>query len=124
MTLRLAEVLQVAGEPTRLRILNLLLQGSICVCDLEAILGLPQHMVSRHLAVLRHAGLVTDERQGQRVVYSLAAPSAPLQGLTQMLQGCSAEEVQLREDLDHLKRLLRNGECSLVTRTNRQEKTV
>jgi len=120
---RLDQLLKAAGEPTRLRILNLLRQGSICVCDLQAILGVPQPTVSRHLASLRHAGLVEDARDGTRVVYSLAPAATPQIRIIQVLveRGCACDEV-LQADLKRLKRLLRKGECSLVSTTNRKER--
>ena len=68
MPVKLDELMKAAGEPTRLRILNLLGQGSVCVCDMQSVLGIPQPTISRHLAVLRHAGLVKDDRQGTRMV--------------------------------------------------------
>jgi ArsR family transcriptional regulator len=112
----LADVLKAAGEPTRLRLLNLLRQGDICVCHLQAVLGLPQHTVSRHLAALRHAGLVVDERNGQRVIYSLArAATTQVQSLRELLDKSCDSEAVLRKDLTRLKQLLREGECSLVT---------
>lgn len=61
------------AEPNRLRILNLLLEQPYCVCELESLLGLPQSLLSRHLAYLRNADLVVDRRQGMRVQYSLAS---------------------------------------------------
>lgn len=120
---RLDQLLKAAGEPTRLRLLNLLRQGSICVCDLQAILGVPQSTVSRHLASLRHAGLVEDVRDGSRVVYSLALAATPQIRIVQILveRGCACDKV-LQADLKRLKRLLRKGECSLVSTTKRQEK--
>jgi ArsR family transcriptional regulator, arsenate/arsenite/antimonite-responsive transcriptional repressor len=60
------------ADPTRLRLLSLLLNEPACVCDLAATLGLPQPLVSRHLAYLRSAGLVHDRRSGTRVNYSVA----------------------------------------------------
>lgn len=120
----LHELLRAAGEPTRLRILNLLRQGSICVCDLQAVLRIPQPTTSRHLAMLRHAGLVVDERTKQRVVYSLAPVTTPqLQGLLELLNKCCGKENGLREDLLRLKGLLEQGECSVVQTTNYEEKT-
>lgn len=116
--MRLAETLRAAGEPTRLRLLNLLRQGDICVCDLQVVLGLPQHRVSRHLAALRHAGLVADRRDGQRVIYSLAPGATPqLRGLKSLLEDCGDKEQELREDRARLQRLLRKGKCSLVSLT-------
>jgi ArsR family transcriptional regulator len=56
----------------RLRCLMLLqLQGELCVCELTHALKLSQPMISRHLALLRDAGLVTDRREGQWIYYSL-----------------------------------------------------
>jgi len=120
----LADVLKAAGEPTRLRLLNLLRQGDICVCDLQAALGLPQHTVSRHLAALRHAGLVADHRDGQRVIYSLArAATTQVRSLRELLDKCCDSEAVLRNDVTRLKRLLREGECSLVKETPPEERT-
>src|SRR3990170_1000418 len=95
----LADVLKAAAEPTRLRLLNLLRQGDICVCDLQQVLDLPQPTVSRHLKELRQAGLVTDRRDGARVVYSLVAGTNPhIRSLYQLLDQCCPLEGQLRED--------------------------
>jgi ArsR family transcriptional regulator, arsenate/arsenite/antimonite-responsive transcriptional repressor len=62
------------ADPTRLRLLNLLAAGELCVCDLVEILGLPQPMVSRHLAYLRRAGLVEVTREARFAHYRLARP--------------------------------------------------
>lgn len=67
----LAEVYKAAGEPIRLRILALLAHGELCVCHLHGLLDAPQPTVSRHLAVLRHAGLVAARRDGSWVHYAL-----------------------------------------------------
>jgi ArsR family transcriptional regulator len=109
---KLAEILKVAGEPTRLRLLNLLRQGDICVCDLQAVTGLPQHTVSRHLAALRHAGLVVDERSGQRVLYSLASPTTqPIKALRRLLAECCPAEEALQADQARFQQVLKRGEC-------------
>lgn len=102
----LEEILKAASELTRLRILNLLRTGNICVCELQAILGIPQPTVSRHLAALRHAGLVEDSRQGTRVVYSLADPATPaVAALHELLARCAPHEAALKSDLDLLRRV-------------------
>ncbi|MHB9111163.1 MAG: ArsR/SmtB family transcription factor [Thermoleophilia bacterium] len=67
-----AQLFKALSDDTRLRILGLLLDGELCVCDLVAILGLPQSTVSRHLAYLRNSGLVSDSRQGVWMHYRLA----------------------------------------------------
>ena len=107
--IRLDEILKAAGEPTRLRILNLLRLGSICVCDLQAVLDVPQPTVSRHLAALRHAGLVIDSRVGPRVIYSLAPAATPqLKAVHQMLEKACPLEEELLPDLVRLKQLVQH----------------
>lgn len=67
----LAEVYKAASEPIRLRILAMLAHGELCVCHLHGALEAPQPTVSRHLGILRHAGLVRARRDGSWVHYSL-----------------------------------------------------
>lgn len=72
MTLTPAQLFQALSDSTRLRSLFLLAQeGELCVCELTYALDIIQPKVSRHLALLRDAGLVTDQRQGQWVYYRL-----------------------------------------------------
>lgn len=106
MSVKLDELMKAAGEPTRLRILNLLTRGSVCVCDMQSVLGIPQPTISRHLGVLRHAGLVMDDRQGTRMVYSLTNTETRFTAaLHWLLQEYSAHEEPLRADVDLLRRL-------------------
>lgn len=70
----LDELFKGFADPTRIRILNVLAAGELCVCDIHEILELPQPLVSRHLARLRNAGLVEVERNSQFAHYRLAAP--------------------------------------------------
>lgn len=60
------------ADPTRIRILNLLAAGELCVCDLVDLLALPQPAVSRHLAYLRAASLVAVTRDSNYAYYRLA----------------------------------------------------
>jgi ArsR family transcriptional regulator len=62
------------ADPTRIRILSLLVAGELCVCDLVDLLGLPQPTVSRHLAYLRRMGLVEATREWKFAHYRLAKP--------------------------------------------------
>lgn len=62
------------ADPTRIRVLNVLVAGELCVCDIVEILGLPQPAVSRHLAYLRRAGLVEATREWKFAHYRLAEP--------------------------------------------------
>jgi ArsR family transcriptional regulator, arsenate/arsenite/antimonite-responsive transcriptional repressor len=66
------------ADETRLRILNLLAAGELCVSDIVEILGLPQSTVSRHLAYLRRAGLVEATRELKFADYRLTRPGHPV----------------------------------------------
>ena len=72
MLRELEAALKAAGDPTRTRILKLLETGPLCVCQVQAVLGLAPSTVSKHLALLRTAGLVTDRRDGRWIHYALA----------------------------------------------------
>ncbi len=67
------------ADQTRLRIMVLLRDRELCVCQLEWALGLTQAKVSRHLTVLKNAGLVQDRREGIWIFYSLTSPKNELQ---------------------------------------------
>ncbi len=111
---RLDEILKAAADPTRLRLLNLLRLGSICVCDLQSVLGIPQPTVSRHLAALRHAGLVKDVRKGMRIVYSLTpAVSTEIDALHNLLDRCCPEDPVMREDFVRFRDAVATGKCRL-----------
>lgn len=62
------------ADANRLRIVALLMKGERCGCEIQVALGLTQPNVSRHLGYLKNAGLIADERRGQRVFYRLASP--------------------------------------------------
>ena len=65
------------ADRTRLRVLNLLAAGEVCVCYFVELLGESQPKVSRHLAYLRRAGLVHARRDGKWIHYSIARPADP-----------------------------------------------
>jgi len=66
------------ADGTRIRILNVLAAGELCVCDVVGLLRLPQPTISRHLAYLRRTGLVEGRRGWKFSHYRLAAPRHPL----------------------------------------------
>ncbi|OGS38624.1 MAG: hypothetical protein A2551_06355 [Elusimicrobia bacterium RIFOXYD2_FULL_34_30] len=66
----IAKLLKALSNDTRLSIMVLLNQKELCVCQIENLLNISQVKVSRHLTVLKHAGLVTDRRAGLWIYYS------------------------------------------------------
>ncbi|MGE5589166.1 MAG: ArsR/SmtB family transcription factor [Bacillota bacterium] len=77
--MRYEDAFKAAGDATRLRILKLIVESecSVCVCELVDALALPQYLVSKHLTVLRKAGLVEDQRQGTWVGYQPRSEAPP-----------------------------------------------
>jgi ArsR family transcriptional regulator len=88
------------ANPIRLRLLNLLQDHEeICVCDLCEALGEPQPKVSRHLAILRSAGLAEVRSQGKWKFYGLAEPRTPLhRTLLRCVRNCFGELTELSAD--------------------------
>lgn len=68
----LAEIFKVFGDSTRIKILCVLFEGEMCVCDMAELLGVSQSAVSHQLRVLKQARLVKFRREGKIVYYSLA----------------------------------------------------
>lgn len=86
------------ADPTRLRILNTLMQGECCVSELVESTGLEQPCVSRHLILLRREGILSRRAEGNRAYYSIEdATVARLFGLV-----CSGLSDRLSENLDAL----------------------
>ena len=71
----LQRVFKIFADPTRVRILALLQREELAVQELMAVLGMAQSRVSRHLAILREAGLLEDRRDGTYVFYRFLAPA-------------------------------------------------
>ncbi len=63
-------VLKAVADKNRMRILKMLEKKSMCVCELAAVLDIKQPSVSKHLGILKNAGLIEDERSGQWIEYS------------------------------------------------------
>lgn len=107
------------SDTTRLRIMNLLLQGELCVCDLQRILEGSQPTVSRHLNYLKHSGLVLDRRDGLRVFYRVVkGGDADLKALHQFLRRVFKGKRVLEDDRAELQRSLARGACAKPTPTH------
>ena len=69
-----ANIIKAMSHPTRLFIVDKLSQGRHCVCDLTEMIGDDISTISKHLSILKNAGIVTDEKRGTQVFYSLRVP--------------------------------------------------
>ncbi len=69
-----ATIIKAMAHPSRLMMIDALAEGERCVCDLQQLVGADLSTVSKHLLVLKNAGVVADDKRGKRVFYSLKVP--------------------------------------------------
>jgi len=102
---RLLKTLKALADPTRLRIILLLLERDLCVCELTYILKMSQSRVSHQLRILRDAGLAEDKRDGKWMIYGLPRGARgrlrPLLGLSDRDE--AAKSAGAIRDLDNLR---------------------
>ncbi|MPM23137.1 Arsenic resistance transcriptional regulator ArsR2 [bioreactor metagenome] len=67
----MTDIFKALSDETRLRILSLILDGEMCVCEIEDCLGLTQSNASRHLTALKNAGILSSSKQAQWAYYKL-----------------------------------------------------
>ncbi len=69
-----AKIIKALGHPSRVYMVEELSKGERCVCELTEMVGADVSTVSKHLSVLKNAGIVSDEKRGSQVFYSLRCP--------------------------------------------------
>ena len=101
-------LLKALADPQRIRILMLLRNGELCVCQIVEVLGLAPSTVSKHLALLDAADVVQSRKRGRWVLYR--APEndrAPLRrNLIKNLRSALAEDIDIQRDADRLRNVL------------------
>ena len=111
--MNLVDTFRAFSDPSRLRILHLLLRQPLCVCHLQELLDLPQVNVSQHLAYLRKNGLVEFTRVQTWKVYRLRSP---MSRAVELSLRCLAESTKsdpvLSSDLKRLPKALKNSRFS------------
>ena len=125
----LVRIYQCLCDRTRLRILNVLLRGPLCVCHFQTVLREPQVKISKHLAYLKSRGLVEAKREGNWMVYRLPEKlSHELAANLACLQDCAAEDPVFRRDrlrLDRLAPVLpKAGSCACARTASRRASPV
>ena len=102
----LVSIYECLCDRTRLRILNLLCEGPLCVCHFQELLGESQVKISKHLKYLKTHGMVTARRQANWMIYSLPSRQ-PLELKTNLacLQDCAKESQDFKADLQKLAKL-------------------
>lgn len=91
------------SDRTRLRLLNLMQDGEVCVCYLVEVLNQPQPKISRHLAYLRNAGVVEARREGKWMHYRIVEPSdKKAADIFQQICGWLCEQPEMQRDKERL----------------------
>jgi ArsR family transcriptional regulator, arsenate/arsenite/antimonite-responsive transcriptional repressor len=101
------------ADINRLRIINLLLQGELCGCDIQYVVGNSQSNVSRHLTYLKRSGLVVDRREGYRVYYRLMKDSKPEYTALVAYLKLALNDKLFAADTKKLKQAIKDGACSI-----------
>lgn len=106
-----AGLFKVLADPTRLRLAVLLaIRGETCVCMLAEALGQPDFKVSRHLGIMRSAGVVEARREGTWMHYRLVEARSDLEGcLQECFRRCLARHPTVLQDLERLLGTAREG---------------
>ena len=101
-----AELFKALSDSTRLRLAVLLaIRGEVCVCKLAGALGEPGYKISRHLGILRSAGVVEGRREGAWMHYRLSKARTELEKcLQECFRDCLKKQATVLEDLKRLKR--------------------
>ena len=100
-----ATLFQALGDRTRLRLLNLMTEGEICVCYFVEVLHESQPKISRHLAYLRRAGVVQARRDGKWMHYRIVRPADPRQArVLDCVFDALAADRQMQRDRQTLER--------------------
>ena len=106
----LERLFKALADPTRLRILGLLLTGEVCVCHIHESLKIPQSKASRHLAYLRRSGLVDTRRDGLWIHYRLAkVPDPVVKAVTDAVRHALSHVDSVHKDAERLAK--RTGCC-------------
>ena len=106
----LASLFAALADATRLRLLNLMAGREVCVCYFVEILGQSQPKISRHLAYLRRAGIVSARREGKWMHYSICPFADPAAGsILAAVRAALGNERQMNADLARLDRASRGS---------------
>jgi ArsR family transcriptional regulator len=101
------------ADVNRLRIINLLLRGELCGCDIQYVVGSSQSNVSRHLTYLKRSGLVVDRREGYRIYYRLVEDNKPEYKELIAYLKIALTDKMFSSDTKKLKQAIKEGACTV-----------
>lgn len=128
--MQLIQIYQCFCDELRLRILNLLTQGPLCVCHFQELLAEPQVKISKHLAYLKDRGVVESQRHQNWMIYRLPEQRpAELEKNLRCLQDCVQTHTVFKKDLQKLKAMrtdlkwIETAACCTTSSTRKPTKT-
>lgn len=104
-------ILKLCADKNRLRILKLLNQQPMCVCELAYILGVTQPSISRHLKKMKDSGLIQGEQDGFWTNYHLSGDVPQVKDILRYLDKWMADDAQLKADQKKMKTVDRTRLC-------------
>jgi ArsR family transcriptional regulator len=110
-----ATIFKALSDPNRIRIVKMLEQRELCVCEVREVLNLSNSTVSKHLSILRDAGLITDDKEGKWVNYRIDTRSEnPLvRSQLELLRKSFLDDEEVKEDKRKLLKVDRNVICGI-----------
>jgi ArsR family transcriptional regulator len=109
---KITNIFKALSDDTRLRVIKLLQERELCVCELMQVLDMSQPRISRHMSVLKNAGLVEDRREGKWVHYSLRKETQgkEIKILLDAMVVMANDDTIIRADKKTLKKAIRLSE--------------
>lgn len=108
----LVDILKALADENRLRILNLLRSGELCVCDIETVLGIKQSNTSRHLNRLKIAGIIASQKKSQWVYYRLKDETFTNFPFLSVVLNNGLDKIDIfKKDLELLEKIKASGRC-------------
>ncbi|MCL4510735.1 MAG: metalloregulator ArsR/SmtB family transcription factor [Bacteroidetes bacterium] len=115
MNREIVKVFRALSDPNRIRIVKMLEERELCVCEVREILKLSNSTVSKHLSVLHDAGLIAQSKEGKWVNYRLNSKSDNqfIGSLVKLLKASLQEDESVRRDSELVSRVDRNKICQV-----------
>ena len=122
---KVVRIFKALGDKSRLRIVKMLQQRPLCVCEITAVLELATSTVSKHLSLLKDAEIIGDRKEGKWVEYHLNTGSNNffIAGLMPLISYWLNDDQQVKSDLEKLKTTSRFELCKMEFHLTRAKKT-
>ncbi len=107
------KIFKALSDPNRIRILKMVLERELCMCEVREVLDLSNSTVSKHLSILRDAGLLLDSKDGKWVNFRINNRSDQpfIRAAIALVQGSFGEDADIRKDLSKVRTVDRKKIC-------------